>query len=169
MSIRVMRPVRFAGKSIALLAIVLMTGCATIFSGTSENVTFSSEPSGARVYVDGIDRGQTPLTVPVGKTSSPIVTFRKDGYRDASTALNKKLDIMFILNIFNGFGFIVDLVTGAYNTIDPTIYNASLHQENERRRGGGGEPLESGIEVVDDDGKPAKTGNRLHAKLAPAK
>lgn len=56
-----------------------------IDSGTIE---ITSDPEGAEVTVNGIARGQTPLTVsdvPKGRTT---VTFRKDGYEEASRELS---------------------------------------------------------------------------------
>ena len=44
-----------------LLLVALLSNCAAIFKGTTEEVNFYSRPSGAEVYVNGQFRGNTPL------------------------------------------------------------------------------------------------------------
>ena len=57
-----------------------MTSCATILSGTHQNISFNSIPPGAMVNVNGISVGKTPLILPVKKGSSTIVTMTKVGF-----------------------------------------------------------------------------------------
>ncbi len=44
----------------ALLGFAL-SGCATIIHGTHQDVAFSSSPTGAEVWVDGVKVGETPV------------------------------------------------------------------------------------------------------------
>jgi len=46
--------------SILVLAMVI-SGCATILDGSSQPVNFNSSPNGARIYVNGMEVGTTPL------------------------------------------------------------------------------------------------------------
>jgi hypothetical protein len=49
-----------------LFGLVLVTsGCATMIDGSSQPLTFNSSPNGARIYVNGVELGTTPLTMPV--------------------------------------------------------------------------------------------------------
>ena len=41
----------------------LSSGCATIFAGKGSKVLIDTDPQGARVLVNGLDRGQTPADV----------------------------------------------------------------------------------------------------------
>lgn len=43
------------------IILIQITGCATIFKGTSDNVNFNSEPQEAKVYVNGYSMGVTPV------------------------------------------------------------------------------------------------------------
>ena len=52
------------------LAAFSFSGCASIFTGTTQSVQVNSVPSGANVSVGGIDRGQTPLPMVLKKGSS---------------------------------------------------------------------------------------------------
>ena len=50
-----------------ILVFVATTGCATILKGTSQTVTFNSEPSEADVIIDGKTMGKTPVSVSLKK------------------------------------------------------------------------------------------------------
>lgn len=42
------------------LSLIVVTGCATILKGPTEDVNFSSAPGGAKVYVNGYYMGILP-------------------------------------------------------------------------------------------------------------
>lgn len=69
-----------------VLVIGLLQGCATIMTGKMQTITFNSNPSGAKVIVDGKSVGITPATSDVWRKSK-IITFDMDGY------LNRTLNI----------------------------------------------------------------------------
>ena len=50
-----------------LSALIICTGCATIISGTSQNITFESSPSGATIFLDGERVGVTPFSTSLKK------------------------------------------------------------------------------------------------------
>ncbi len=80
------------GFSIGILLFQL--GCATIFSGTKDNITFHSKPEGATVYVNGAPQGTTPTTIPVARPGmgTNLVTIKKEGFRDISFVLGKSFN-----------------------------------------------------------------------------
>ncbi len=126
-----------------LLFTVTLSGCATLFSGTRQNIQFSSNPSGATVLIDGLEVGRTPVTVPVRKTSmgDRTVTFRMQGYEDRTIMLDRSFNFMSLANFlfFYGFwaGMGIDFLTGAMFNYDRTDYNVDL----ERRRADAAEQL----------------------------
>ena len=67
-------------KLIAFIVILfVMSSCATLFSGTKSTIQLNSEPHGAKVQVDGIDRGVTPTALKLKKGSEgQIITLKKD-------------------------------------------------------------------------------------------
>lgn len=111
----------------------VLTSCATIFNGTSQEVKFESEPSGAAVMVGGVERGTTPATITMTKPglSSKRVTFQKEGYEDRTIKLQKSFATTSILNIFGPtlLGFGIDAFSGALFNYSPTRYKAELEQE----------------------------------------
>lgn len=50
-------------STIVLTTLLLfMTSCATLFTGTKDRITFTSNPPGATIYLDGVELCRTPCT-----------------------------------------------------------------------------------------------------------
>jgi hypothetical protein len=68
-------------KKIAVtLLVILLSGCASIINGTNQNLTFNSNPQGAKVYLDGIVMGTTPFTFQAKKNRYNNLRVEKEGY-----------------------------------------------------------------------------------------
>jgi len=67
---------------IAFLAFILalIGGCATIVSGTTQEVSFQSNPEGAKVTVSGRVIGKTPVTLQLKREKGQSLAFEKEGY-----------------------------------------------------------------------------------------
>lgn len=66
----------FASVLVVLLSIIFFNSCATIFKGSHEDVDFNSEPSGAKVYINGEYLGKTPLELPLLSSMSYEIEFK---------------------------------------------------------------------------------------------
>lgn len=112
----------------AVTAALLLSGCATLFSGTDDQVTFRSEPSGAKVIIDGITVATTPATVEVDRPGleDRDVTVQLEGYDPMTFELDKEFNKTSILNIFFWPGFVIDALTGAMFKFDKTNYTVDL-------------------------------------------
>lgn len=124
------RGTRSAAAGVVALSLVL-SGCATIFSGTNDTIVFESEPAGARVLIDGVDQGVTPLTTSVKRSLGGVdVTYRLDGYETRTFDLGQEFNTVTIANIFCLAGFWVcggiDVLTGAVMKYSPRSYNITL-------------------------------------------
>lgn len=113
-----------------------LSGCATLFSGTTDQVSFNTEPSGARVLVDGIDRGTTPLTTSVKRSiGGASVTVRLDGYETRTFELGQEFNMTAIWNIFCLPGFWIcggiDVLSGAVMKYSPSTYNVQLDRRED--------------------------------------
>ena len=117
---------------LVLTCILLAGGCATIFSGTDEDITFDSEPSGATVRIDGIVVGTTPTTVEVDRPGfeDQDITLELEGYEDRRFELDKEFNTVSILNILFWPGFIVDALTGAIYKYDKDTYSVDFATGN---------------------------------------
>jgi len=78
-------------KLLSLLLIVSITGCATLFKGSSEKVSFSSAPDGAEVYVNGSLLGKTPFELNMKSNKTYMIEFRKEGFEPKNVALNNSV------------------------------------------------------------------------------
>jgi len=114
-----------------LMILAQASGCASIVSGTDQNLSFNSEPDDATVTVAGRVVGKTPLSVQIDKDENLAVTFEKDGYKTFSTQLSTTMDSWFWGNIVIGgvFGSTTDGMSGAMNEFSPDQYFVTLVPE----------------------------------------
>lgn len=120
--------------------VTLTTGCATIVKGTTQVIPVSSEPTGARVSVDGSASGTTPTSVTLSRKSNHMVTIEKDGYQSESVAITKSMSAAVAGNIIAG-GFIgwgVDAVSGAQYNLNPATVSVRLQPALDSRSGTNG-------------------------------
>lgn len=99
-----------------------LSGCATMFCGSSEDVKIESFPSGASVFVNGKKVGKTPLEVEMNRDSHPLIVLKKEGYADTRVQIKDEwngttmLNALFFPGIPFGFpitGWIIDTRSGA--------------------------------------------------------
>jgi hypothetical protein len=106
---------------VLLLNVLLLSGCATIFEGTSQSVAISTEPAGADCTVDraGSRIGQvnpTPGSIHVDKSKNDLtVSCKRAGYLTATMAQSPKFQGTTFGNILLGglVGVAVDAASGA--------------------------------------------------------
>lgn len=122
----------------AVASALFLSGCATLFSGTSQDVRIESTPADASVAVEGRERGTTPITVEVKrpeKGDPPEITIDKEGYQEQTLMLDKKFNMVTLLNVINPFnyalgvpvlGFGIDWYTGALWKYPPEEYTVEL-------------------------------------------
>jgi hypothetical protein len=112
---------------ILILGFLLSTSCATIFSGTTQDVVFNSNPPGAKVtiFVDGVSSSvvTTPSTVNLSRGKKVRVDFVADGYAPLSMALEKGTAGWYWANLItmNLIGMVIDLVDGAAYKFDDQV------------------------------------------------
>lgn len=114
----------------AIIFACMLTGCASVIKGTSQAVTFNSEPEGADVLIDGASRGVTPLVVTLKKNKYSTIMFKKAGYKTVTLPLQKSYDGIALLNVFWDSST-TDLVTGAIYEYEPNSYHAALVKDSE--------------------------------------
>ncbi|MGJ8639032.1 MAG: PEGA domain-containing protein [Opitutaceae bacterium] len=78
--------------SVSLALSILVSGCATVVRGGSEEVTIQSDPPGAQVKLSTGQSGTTPWVVEAKRNSNLYVTITKDGYKPLETALLSSID-----------------------------------------------------------------------------
>jgi hypothetical protein len=109
----------------ALCGALMLSGCATITRGTTNNVQFLSEPAGAEVSTTVGLSCVTPCTLAVPRKDAFSATFRLDGHETQQVFVNTVVEgggaAGVVGNvIFGGIvGVAVDVSSGAANDHKP--------------------------------------------------
>ncbi|MBU1809071.1 MAG: PEGA domain-containing protein [Candidatus Omnitrophica bacterium] len=121
-------------KLIACVLIALfsfsISGCATIITGTTQKVTITSSPEGAKLDVDGQSTFSTPATVTLERKRDHILVFSKEGYQQQTVTLLHVISGAVCGNILLGglIGWGVDACTGAQYKLVPEIVNVQMQK-----------------------------------------
>ncbi|MEP5340760.1 MAG: PEGA domain-containing protein [Algibacter sp.] len=115
-------------KTFLLSHILLFSSCATIITGSRQNVEISSTPSSAKVFINEIEIGQTPVEKQLKRNQDYQLVLKLDGYKTYNTKLERKFNAWYIGNIaFGGLiGLIVDPITGAIHKLKPEEVNGNF-------------------------------------------
>ena len=124
--------------SSSLALALLTTSCATIVSGSKQNVKFSSNPSTATIFIDEVEVGKTPFEIKLARKSEHSVMIKLEGYQTYETKLTKKFNAWYIGNILFGglIGIIIDPITGAMYNLTPSEVNAEMTKGTAFRNNG---------------------------------
>lgn len=149
----------------ALVLGLTVGGCATIISGTSQIITVNANVQGAEVHLI-TESGQTllgttPLSRRIKRGQEGTLRISAEGYMPYESALNKKINTVFFVNILSGgtFGSTTDYTTGAMYAYEPSTYMVSLQpveqsteerKDWERREGLRGFVLQNNQALVSD-------------------
>lgn len=110
---------------------LFMTSCATLFTGTKDRITFNSNPSGAIIYIDGVEQCKTPCTMNVKRNISETdVEFKLDGYETRLITLSQEFNVVSVINLGNLFGWGIDVLSGAVMKYDRKSYDITLDNKN---------------------------------------
>lgn len=109
------------------LTVLMTTSCASIFTGSKRSVLFESEPSGANVYVNGMDMGKTPINLRVA--ADDRIDFRLEDYRERAVIMDSKFNLVAILNGFSLIGWGIDALTGSLKRVDTKYVKVTLEKE----------------------------------------
>jgi len=114
--------------SCSLALTFLASGCATIVSGSKQNVKFSSNPSSASIFIDEVEVGKTPFEIKLARKSEHSVMVKLDGYQTYQTNLTKQFNAWYVGNILIGgiIGLVIDPITGAMYNLSPNEINAQM-------------------------------------------
>lgn len=109
------------------ISLIMLTSCASIFTGSKRKVLFESDPSGAKVYVNGFEKGVTPTQIKV--KADDRIDFRLDGFKERVVVLDSNFNFVAILNGFNLLGWGIDALTGSLQRVDTKYVKVDLESE----------------------------------------
>jgi len=114
--------------SVFVFVCLLFTGCASIISGVNQDITFNSNPEGAKVYLNGKIVGVTPFTFSAKKNKYDTMRIEKEGYVTINRDLNKTFDGVALINIFWDLST-TDAITGAIFKYEENSYFIEMTPE----------------------------------------
>tara|TARA_B100000809_G_scaffold154063_1_gene151431 strand:- start:42 stop:611 length:570 start_codon:yes stop_codon:yes gene_type:complete len=127
-------------KSIFRILIASVTvffyGCATILSGTSQDIMITTSPSAVTVFKNGIHVGKAPVELTINRKDQPSLTFQRDGYKDSTITLersHKRLGFL-PLAVVMGYTLMVGIQM-AHEISQPIDPGIPENERNEHRAG----------------------------------
>ena len=109
--------------------LLFSTSCATLFTGTTGTVNINSVPPGAKIQVNGIDRGNTPAILQLKRSNDgPIVTLKMDGYQTKTFQPETTFNEISIINLFSPLGWAIDILSGALWKYEPSFYELQMEK-----------------------------------------
>jgi TolB-like protein len=108
-------------KFLLILLVGASAGCATLFKGFGQDVSFTSNPPGAEIYVDGVSAGKAPITKKISHGKDKQVEARLDGYLPKQSTVTASFSGYSLCLLW--FSLLGDWITGSIFTVD----NNSLH------------------------------------------
>lgn len=113
---------------VILGSFLFLNGCSSIMTGTSDNLSISSNTPGAKVKIDGVGYGLAPVNIDVASNERHNVVIMAPGYKAKTMIVEKKVSGWVFGNIiFGGIpGLIVDMATGGAYVLETDKVNADL-------------------------------------------
>ncbi len=123
----------FVRTMVIPICLLVFAGCASIISGTKQDVTISSSPGSANIVIKsskGIEvfRGATPVRVELKRKYSYQVSIALPGYREENVYIDNNFNAWYLGNIICGglIGLVIDAINGAMYTLEPDMISVSL-------------------------------------------
>ena len=117
--------------ALMLLACNLMTGCGTIFTGTTDEIKFTANIPGVRLTIDKEPKGQLPVTVTQSRGfmngETFTATFEAPGYETQEFRLKRQFNWVAVLDITSiptSGG--IDFITGSLMHFEPKEYHIQM-------------------------------------------
>ena len=76
--------------ALLVTSVFLFQSCATIIRGTTQKIPVTSNPLGAKIMVDGIEIGNTPIELKLKKKKSHLIRIEKQGYNPFEIRITRK-------------------------------------------------------------------------------
>jgi len=116
------------------LACAMMTGCGTIFTGTTDDIKFTANIPNVRLTIDKQPKGVIPITVKQSRGfmngESFTAKFEADGYETQEFQLKRNFNTVAVLDITSiptSGG--IDFITGSLMRFEPTEYHIEMRKK----------------------------------------
>lgn len=128
-----MRTMKLATLAAAALA---LAGCATMFTGTTDALTFDANVPGVRLSIDGQYKGELPMSLPMSRSfvggQQFLARFEKEGYVAQEFKLVREFNTVAILDVSSPItSGGIDLMTGSLLQFSPKAYHVQMLRQGE--------------------------------------
>lgn len=115
-------------KPMLMTVFIFLTGCATIVTGTTQEVSFNTVPPGARLSINGEEYGKTPRVIRLDSDRDHAVLLELDGYQPYSITLEHNVSGWVWGNIIFGglIGLVIDAASGGMYKLTPEQLNVQI-------------------------------------------
>lgn len=123
-------------KITILLITILLSSCATVFTGTRSKIKVQQGNVPAQVFLNGNLIGTAPCKVKVPKhllrNGKAVLTIKAEGYKDAVITLDGRVRVGWVVfDILTGVvGLAVDFATGAIYKADHKTVTYQLEKKD---------------------------------------
>jgi len=83
--------------ALMVMNVFLFQSCMTIMRGTSQKIPVTSNPSGAKIIVDGKEMGYAPLNLKLTRKTGHIIRIEKQGYNPFEIQVTRKSSLFSLL------------------------------------------------------------------------
>lgn len=120
----------------SIITIIYISGCATLISGSDEEISFTSDPPNIKVYMDTRFIGKTPVKVTVKRVGFATgrqadFRFEREGYRAQQFKLTTEFNNTAFLNTISISSYLTDAFSGAITQYSPTDYHIILEKSDQ--------------------------------------
>ncbi len=107
-------------------SVFLFQGCATVSSSWGEKIPVTSSPMGAKIFVDGKEKGETPLELTLKRKQDHLIRIELDGYDPYEISIGRKKSPWksIVGNLIVGglpFGMAAERIWGEVASVDKPI------------------------------------------------
>ena len=115
---------------VLIMTLAVLEGCASIISGSTQEMSFASEPPGATVSFRGEILGETPCKVSLKRGREGTLKFSKEGYQTLEVPMEQMMNPVVWVNIvFLDLGVLsstTDANSGAFHKYKESDYYVTL-------------------------------------------
>jgi len=112
---------RLAFGAVAPMAVLALTGCATMLRGTEQQVSINTIPVGAKVQLSNGVSCTSPCTVTVPRNQSLMMTITREGCTPQTASMVPTLAGAGVI-----LGGLIDYATGAVYDLQPNPLTVTL-------------------------------------------
>ncbi|GMO68261.1 MAG: hypothetical protein Nk1A_6970 [Endomicrobiia bacterium] len=113
------------------LLLFCFSGCATLFNGTRQSINVKSFTPDSRIYINGNYEGSDAVSRKLKRNQSHSIVVKKVGYKTEAINIDNHIQAGWIVFdvLFCWPGALLDVLTGAWNSLDRTNIVVDLQKE----------------------------------------